>query len=334
MVLEGRTMKRTIVTLLVTSIACFLLLSTARSAQAQVTDGITRIEWLKDVRSWKGTTDLYLGFVNFSYITGSQWILNIYVTNTEENVTHYLLDVAVYRIGVWFDWNMFYNTTFDPPVTIKNGSSYLFSVNNTTESALTASNLFTHDYKVYVEFEVSYLSNGASITEERTWTFSGVRFAVLSQDQYDAAQAAQKYLDFKAMVGTTVTNYTDSLGLMFQAEQEYKAGRTSYIEGDFSGAGQHYNAAYSLLSQSWTTYMSKQTELDDIRINQSQANLDMILAQIDAVKANTTATLVEANAIATATVVNSIGFALFGLGFMFFGVAAIFYARRPKPAPT
>ncbi len=81
--------------------------------------------------------------------------------NYELNSTWYPMDARVYSIAVWFDWNKFYNTTLD--VTVKYGENYLFTINGTTEQISIASNLFTHSYKVYVEFE-----DVKNATEKRT----------------------------------------------------------------------------------------------------------------------------------------------------------------------
>jgi hypothetical protein len=302
-------------------------MSSVRNAQANIEGDVT---WIKP--AWKNiSNDSYFGAdVPIAYITGSTWMLNVKVRNDATNMTHLpppmpneKMNATVYRIDVWFDWNKFYNTTVN--VSLKYNDTYLFTVSNVTEQTSIASNLFLHSYKVYVEYEITYISGGVPISEKKTWgpkSYSG--FAVLSPEQYNSADASKNYADFKAMVKDYVDDYAESNNLYIQAEIEAKMGATSYSKGEFSSASQHYNNSLSLLNQSWTSYITIKTEDDNVTLNTKQAELD-------AIKANTTATLVHANALATATVINAVGFAFFGIGFIFFGIAAIFYARRPKP---
>jgi hypothetical protein len=314
-------MKKILATLLVVLLIGLVSLSAIRPAQAGITGAPT---WIKP--AWKDRTGLskdpFLGDVNVAYIAGSKWILNIWVHNDATNGTD-SMNARVYRIAVWFDWNKFYNTTLD--VTLKYDTDYLFTVNGTMEQTAIASNLFTHSYKVYVEYEITYQAGGGTITAKKTWgPYSGSGFAVISQEQYNAVQASLNYTDFKARVASYVDDYAESHSLYIQAERETKMGDISYIGGEFSSALQHYNNALDLLTQSWTKYTTIKAEDDSIILDKKQAELD-------AIKANTTATLVDANAVATATVINAVALAFFGIGFIFFGIAAICYARRPKP---
>lgn len=276
---------------------------------------INSVTWIKP--AWKDKWDSFLGYVYVAYVEGSTWTLNIRVDNYELNSTLYPMDARVYSIAVWFDWNKFYNTTLD--VTVKYGENYLFTINGTTEQISIASNLFTHSYKVYVEFE-----DVKNATEKGTWyypksgTLSG--FAVLSQEQYDSALARENFWNFYYRVSPYVGVYAESLSLGVQAEKESDMADMYYEHGEFSSALEHYNTASNLLDQSFTVYTSKKSEYDDLNLNSTKADLDKKLAETEAIKAT-----------ATATLINSFAFMFFGLGFIIFGVAAILYARR-KPA--
>jgi hypothetical protein len=310
-------MKKIIATSLGLLLAILISALTIRPIHAGITPPIT---WIKPVRI--PTPDPFLGTVSVAYIAGSTWIVNVRVTNDATNGTD-PMDARVYRIAVWFDWNRFYNTTVN--VLIKNGDTYLFTVNGTMESTSIASNLFTHSYKVYVEYEITYQSGGGTVTQKKTWGPStGSNFAVLSQQQYDSVRASLNYDEFEDEVDGYVDDYAESFSLYVQAEREAEMGDTSYLEGEFSSALLHYNTALDLLDQSWTKYTTIKAEDDSITLDKKQAELD-------AMKANTTAILAHANAVATATVINAVAFAFFGIGFIFFGIAAIFYARKPKP---
>jgi len=310
--------------LAISLVVLVVLVSTSNFSQVQAKiDGAP--VWIKPAWTDKINDPYFRANVPIAYIAGSTWTLNVKVLNDATNGTD-PMNARVYRIAVWFDWNKFYNTTVN--VNIKYGDTYLFTFSNVTEQTSVASNLFMHSYKVYVEYEITYMHAGGTITEKKTWTWPttgyGTGFAVISQDQYSSANASKNYADFEDMVDDYVDNYAESYNLYIQAEREAKIGTMSYTGGEFSSALQHYNTALGLLTQSWTKYTTIKAEDDSVILDKKQAELD-------AIKANTTATLVHANAVATATVINAVAFAFFGIGFIFFGIAAIFYARRPKP---
>lgn len=318
-------MKKKLAVLLVSLLIGLVSLSTIRPVQAYITGSPT---WVKP--AWKSVSDSFLGYVNVAYIEDTEWILNVRVYNDETNSTWHPMDATVYRIAVWFDWNQFYNTTLD--VTVKYGKNHLFTINGTTEQTSTASNLFTHSYKVYVEYEISYKQGGASVTEKRTWQYSmGTSgFAVLSQEQYDSKLANANFWLLYGRVVSYVPMYAESLSLLFQADEESDMANMYYGQGEFSSALQHYNTALNLLNQSFAVYTSKMAAFNDISLNDTKADLDKKLAETEAIKANATATQTLAGAIATATLINSFAFVFFGLGFIIFGVAAVIFVRR-KP---
>jgi hypothetical protein len=312
-------MKKTLAALLVLLLIGLVSLSTIHPAQAD----INSVTWIKP--AWKGITDNFLGDVSVAYVEGSTWTLNIRVDNYELNSTWHHMDARVYRIAVWFDWNKFYNTTLD--VTVKYSENYLFTISGTTEQTSIASNLFTHSYKVYAEFE-----DVKNATEKRTWgPTSGDQFAVLSQEQYDSPLARENFWNSYYRVSSYVNAYAESLSLRVQAEKESDMADMYYEHGEFSSAVEHYNTASNLLDQSFTAYTSRKSEYDDLNLNSTKADLDKKLAETEAIKANATATETLASATATATLISSFGFVFFGLGFIIFGVAAMMYARR-KPA--
>jgi hypothetical protein len=299
---------------------------------------ITSVAWIKPVQI--PSPDPFLGTISVAYIAGSAWMLNIKVYNDAYNGTPpgplpsvTPMDIRVFNIAVWFDWDLFYNTTVN--VGIKHGETHLFTIEGTTESPPTASNLFTHSYSIYVEYEITYKKDGVTVTEDKKWgPYDGVNFAVLSQDQYDAVQTSLDYADFENEVGGYVDDYVDSNSLYIQAEREVVMGDTSYGQGEFSDALLHYNNALSQLTQSWTTYKGIREQYESVILDNQKADLNKKLAEIDAIQANATARLIEANALYNSMMVNSFAFMFFGVGFMFFGIAAIFYARRPKPAQS
>ncbi|MEM2104928.1 MAG: hypothetical protein QXV21_00425 [Candidatus Bathyarchaeia archaeon] len=310
------------------SLVIIMCISFAAPASA----GITSLTWIKPV--WKNKTGLnadpFLGDVSVAYIENTTWILNIWVRNTERNATNDPVDIAVKKIAVWFDWNKFYNTTISD-ILIKYNSDYLFTINGTTELTTIASNLFTHRYRIYVEFEYTTMSGGLPVTVKGTWTYDGDRFAVLTQAQYDASQASWEYSFLKGTVSTYVDDYAESYSLYVQAETEANTALYCYTQGDFNASLQHYQAAIDLIKQAWTVYIGIKTEYDQNRLNKDKADADKLQAEANAINANATARLIEANALAQAMVINAVALAIFGLGFMFFGLAAIVYAwKKPK----
>lgn len=210
----------------------------------------------------------------------------------------------------------------------------MFTISGTTESAATASNLFTHRYRIYIEFEYTTVSGGISATIEDTWTYDGWNFAVLTQEQSDAAQASFEYSFLRSTVGAYVDDYAESYNLYIQAETESNMAMYNYIQGEFDSALQHYQTAINLTKQAWMVYTSIKAEYDQNKLNKDKAEADVLQAEANALNANATARLIEANALAQAMVINAAALAIFGLGFMFFGLAAIIYAWRKPKAPA
>jgi tetratricopeptide (TPR) repeat protein len=301
------------------SLAMILCISFVTPANAD----ITSVTWIKP--AWKNKTganaDPFLGDVSVAYIENTTWILNILVNNNAGET------IVVKNIAVWFDWNKFYNTTTN--VTITSNGEYLFTINGTTESAQIASNLFTHRYKIYVDFEYTTVSRNG------TWTYPRVGFAedfaVLTQKQYDAAQASGEYAYLKGKVSSLVDDHAESYSLYIQAETEANTALYYYTQGEFNSSLQHYQTAINLLKQAWTIYVGIESEYDENQLNKDKAATEKQQAEANAINANATAKLIEANGLAQAMVINATALAIFGLGFMFFGVAAIVYAwRKPK----
>lgn len=311
-------MSKKLATPLVMLLVGFALMAIIAPANAGVTGTPT---WITPV--WHNRTDACLGTVGDAYITGSDWMLNIWVRNEEYNSTvapRETVSVRVVNIAVWFDWNMFYNTSKD--VTIRYGDSYLFTIKGVTENTTLASNLFTHGYKVLIEFTFTTQSGGTTMTAYGTWTWTpSSTFAVITQDQYDAEKAAARYADLEDDVDSYVDEYAESFNQYLQATEKATMANRAYRQGEFSTAKTLYEDAANLLTQALTTYTAKETAFEN-------AELDMIQAQIDAEEANASARLIEANGLANAMVMNAVALIFFGLGFIVFGIAAVFYARK------
>ncbi len=300
---------------LFTSILALLLVSSfALLAIHSVNAEITGMTWLTP--AWRNRSDPVLGHVDVGYISGQPWMMNMMVRNLEQNSSvgpSEPVNITVTNIAVWFDWNRFYNNTENQFILY--GTSNLFTVNSTTEDTSIASNLFTHSYKIYVDFQ--FMNGTSAVTRTMTFTPDG-NFAVLSQTQYNADASATAYSNFRGLVSSYVNDFASSQSLYVQSELEYGQAQTSYANADFSGALQHYTTASNLLNQSWIAYGNIETKYDN-------ADLDMRQAQINSINANATG-------ISNALMVNSVAFLFFGLGFIVFGIAAIVWARRPKPA--
>ncbi|MGB9675559.1 MAG: hypothetical protein ACPL0C_00045 [Candidatus Bathyarchaeales archaeon] len=308
-------------------LAMILCISFVAPASAGIVGSPT---WIKPV--WKSRLDPILGSVDIAYIENTTWIFNVWVRNTVTNTTGHPMDITVKNIAVWFDWNKFYNTTTN--VFIKYNDEYLFTINGTTESTTTASNLFTHRYRIYIEYEYTTVSGGTPATVKGSWTYDGDRFAVLTQTQYDAAQASWEYSLIRSTVSTYVDDYAESFSLYIQAETESNTAQYYYTQGDFNASLQHCQMAIDLIKQAWTVYIGIKAEYDENKLNKDKAEADAMQAEANSINANATARLIEANALAQAMVINAVALAIFGLGFMFFGVAAIVYAWRKPKAPA
>jgi hypothetical protein len=315
---KGENMNNKLATPLVILLAGLILLTIISPANAGVLGTPT---WI--MPKWHNVTDAYLGPVGDAYITGDTWMLNIWIRNDQYNssdINRVTVDVRVVNIAVWFDWNKFYNTTED--VTVKFGDNYLFTITGVTENTTIASNLFTHTYKVYIDFTFTTQSGGTTMTAYGTWIWTPfTTFAVLTEDQYDANDLATKYSNMEDDVDSYVDNYAESLGLYLQAQEKAMMADKAYSQGDFSGAKTLYGDGIDLLTQAMATYTTKETAFENAELNMTQG-------RADAEEANATARLIEANGLANSMVINAVALVFFGLGFIIFGIAAVFYARK------
>ncbi len=294
------------------SLAALLVIAVSLSSIHNANANITAIQWMTP--AWKDVDDSLLGHVNEGYVAGTPWTLMVRVHGDATNGTN-PLPANITNIAVWFDWGLFYNTSVS--VSLNSGDDYIFLVSKNTEQTTLASNLFTHAYKVYVDYTINYLVDGAAATKSQTWgPITGSGFAVLSQDQYNAQQAIETYGQLQGLVQNRVDNFAQSDSLYVQAQTTFATGQLLYRQGNFTSALQSFNSAQNLLTQAWNSYVSTQSAYDASNLNTANANA--------------TATLITAQALANAMMINAVAFILFGFGFMLFGAAAIFYARRPK----
>jgi hypothetical protein len=317
-------MKGKIATLLTAILVGFLTLSSTHAVKADVDS----IYWVKP--ALRGVNDQYLGYISVGYVTGSTWTLNVWVTNNAMNSTpnSQPMDAHIFKIAVWFDWNTFYNTSLD--VTLKYNEKRLLTASGTTEDVAGTSSMFTHKYRVYVEYKITYMdSSHTSTIKERTWSYPvsepETGFAVLSQDQFNSRLAAESFRSYLTSLtsgsGYYVDRFAESMSLRVQAVQENRTGTSYYARGEFSTALGSFNNAVSLLNQSRATYVSRQTVIE-------AGDLDRSLAETDAIRANATATRTVSQAMANGMLINSFALILFGLGFIFFGIAAILFVRK------
>ena len=325
-------MKKVFALSLALLLICLASLVTIHPVQAGISGTPT---WVKPAWVWKNVQDPFLGTFSVAYIAGSKWNLNVWIYNDATNSTDAFIEekekmsARIYRIAVWFDWNRFYNTTLD--VTMKYGEIRLFTINGTTEETSIASNLFTHNYKIYVEYRISY-QKGGTITQEKTWATNEVSgFAVLSQQQYDSALADVNFWSYYFDVDDFCLSYAESSVLMYQGNYEAGVALNYYRRGEFSDALQHYNNASSLVDRALSSYKSKRATYEaNTGTSMLDRSIDRYLAETEYLRANATVATTMARAAAIATMVNSFAFMFFGLGFIVFGVAAIFYAHRRK----
>jgi hypothetical protein len=194
------------------------------------------------------------------------------------------------------------NATTTGRITMRNGEIRVIFINFTVPDISVASNLYTHSYVITANF-----TGGVP-----PYTTSGNNFAVYSVDQADAMNLADIIASFPQ---PSSWQSAQAQILANEAENETATAARYYQQGNFGAAKQSYNNALNDLNQAWSVEQSYLTTLQDLQIQQTQAeirNLDAMTSFF--------------NGLSTMWVLFGIGWVLLGLGYI-----VKWLRKRPEP---
>jgi hypothetical protein len=238
--------------------------------------------------------DGYYGAYVAGYQAGSTAEFIISVTNDL-----YSGSMNVSAIKIWFDWGVNYtdnNPTYNAssPVAIESGLLRVFAVSFDLPDNTVASNLVTHNYRIYVE-DVN--STGGLIHH---YTYYGSDFAVFSSAQANAWNL-MKQIDQYNFYTTFLTSQAKQQ--LLQAQIALNLGDAAYDDGDFGGAVSYYTNASSLIQNAYSSEYDKSLQFENALLGVTQGAVNMLNMM-------------------------GIGYTLFGIGFFFMGIGVLVYLVR------
>ena len=227
----------------------------------------------------------------------------------------------VSKVVVNFDWGQ--NKTLDLSANIEQvgwHQTEIFTVSFTASATEAISSDWAHEYTIYVEHVNATTGPTETVdTWSRPWDWwSDYLFVVFPTDQAEAYDLSQEYDSYASYPwGFSNINASQLAG---QASIEASLGDRYYSRGDYASAETQYQTALDLYNQAIAAQATWETKVEE-------ANLQIALTQAEANMAMANAMLGQADA----AVNQSYSWILFGIGFVFMGIATIVYAsKKPK----
>ncbi len=230
----------------------------------------------------------------------------------------------VSKVVINFDWGQ--NKTLnllDDIEQIEWQETKLFTVSFTASATEAVSSDWAHEYMIYVE-HVNATTGPVEIVDtwSRSWEsfWPSYRFVVFPADQANAHDLSEEYEAYANAYPAWDFGNTNASQLVGQASIKASLGDMYYSRGDYALAETQYETALELYTKALAAEMEWQTRVEE-------AELEIALTEAEANMAIADAMLKQADA----AVNQSYAWILFGLGFVFIGIAAIVYAfRKPK----
>jgi len=296
------------------SVSLCALISMFATSPAQAY--IERFTWLPPYMQ-KGF-DSHYGASVVIYRDGSSVNLIVPVDNEA-----YPNGLNVSRVIVSFDWGQNKTLNLSPIEQVGWLETETFTVSFTASATEAVSSDWAHEYTIYVE-HVNATTEPTKIvgTWSRPWNWwsPAYMFVVFPTDQADATDLSNEYDFYASVFPTWSFSNINASQLAGQASIEASLGDTYYTRGDHASAETQYQTALDLYSQALVAEREWQTKVEE-------ADLAIALTEADANLATANAMLRQADAAVT----QALSWILFGLGFVFMGVATIVYAyRKPK----
>jgi len=278
---------------------------------------IERFTWLPPYMQ-KGY-DSHYGTYVVIYRDGSSVNLIVPIENDV-----YTNGLNVSRVIVSFDWGQ--NKTLVPSTIeqVEWLETKTLTVSLTASATAAVSSDCAHEYTIYVE-HVNVTTEPTKIvgTWSRSWSYWSpqYKFVVFPTDQANATDLSNEYDSYASAFPTWSFSNINASQLAGQASIEASLGDTYYTRGDYASAETQYQTALDLYNQALVAEREWQTKVEE-------ADLAIALTEADANLATANAMLRQADAAVT----QAYSWILFGLGFVFMGIATIVYAYRKPQA--
>jgi tetratricopeptide (TPR) repeat protein len=235
----------------------------------------------------------------------------------------------VSKVIIAFDWGQ--NKTLDlsaNPKQIEHGQKGFFTVSFIADATEAISSEYAHEYVVYVEY---VNATGAVVgTLSKNWNaFGPWKFVVFSTDQADALDLSEEYDFYYSAYPSYYFTSVNASQLRGQAVIEASLGDMYYARGEYALAKTQYQMALNLFSQALAAEKEWATRVAEANLNATLTGAAANMTIANARLREADAAMKEADAILN----QSYAWILFGLGFVFMGIATIIYAaKKPKTA--
>jgi hypothetical protein len=279
--------------------------------------GTSSIQWW----SWQGYVffddDSFYGEEVVAFKEGSTATVFVSVKNDFSSPKP--MNVSAVKVG--FDWGTNYTSTqtsLSSPVVLQYNEIRVFTVTFQVPLTSSVSNLYLHDYKIYVEHVNSTVAPQKIV--ETMVKFRGLTgfptyfFAIYSTDQADAQEMKQ------ILSGMSMPSFNSTTAILTwtKATNETTLGGILYNQGNFTGAKTRYATALSLRNQAISTEQTTTGGLQD-------AQLAVLQAQANALDA----TASYLNGLGSMWILIGVAAVLFAIGYIIRGFATL---RKPMPS--
>ncbi len=280
---------------------------------------IERFTWLPPYME-KGYNTDYGAYVVI-YKDGSAVSLIVPVEND-----WYPNGLNVSKVIVSFDWGQ--NKTLDLSANIEQvrwQETEIFTVSFTASAAEAISSEWPHEYTIYVE-HVNATTGPTEIVDTwsrqwNSWGSPAYLYVVFTADQADAHDLSMECDSYASTYPVWSFSNINASQLAGQANIAASLGDMYYTRGDYASAKTQYQTALNSYGQALAAEAGWRTKVEE-------AELEIALTEAEANMATANAMLRQADA----TVNQSYTWMLFGLGFVFMGIATIVYAYRKPTA--
>ena len=270
--------------------------------------------------TWLGTTytgwdDYHNDYVN-AYGSGTTAVLAVTVENEEGH------NITVTSVHVNMDWDDTYESTqvsATNPEILDDDDVRVFFIDFEVPNTTIASNLFTHSYKIVVEY--FYYPNETDPTVTKTGKYTspvGEDLVVYSADQADAVNLMRIIAEFSQPSPPDWDSVRAQI-LWNRAMNETCNGEEYYRQGEFPKAKQQFSTALDHINQAWNAEEAYLTIMEELQIRQIEADIRSLDSMSNFF-----------NGLSTMWILFGIGGILFGIGYI---VKWTVHARKHSKPP-